>query len=794
MALTDLIPSMFHRRLVLLLGCTALGTGVLAGQVARLTLLQGEQHRAEAEARLVRRQWTPTLRGRILDRKGRVLAKDRPSFDVAVEFPVITGEWARRQAASAARKLHRAEWSALSTEQREALVQRYLPAFEEHLERAWDLFARTAGMTEEDLQRRRERVIEGVDRMYRVITTKRWDRELEEALARGRELDDDLERRIAGRVKQPIAEQGAPHVVAPRVQDEVGFAFLRLVGKMGDVWLPGPEGGVAVPAEVIPGLSVVNAHDREYPYERTAVDVDLSSFPGPTRAEEVRRVEVAGVATHVIGWMRGEAQAQHIEARAARIAADAAFRARVTEGVGEDRGAYRPGDAVGAAGVEASAEHVLRGLRGVRTEQLETGEKRVLEPAPGEDVRLTIDVALQARVQAAMDPALGLAVVQPWHASDNPTMPLGTPLNGGAVVLDVDTGDILALVSTPSVPRDVLRDEPEKLFEDRINEPFFHRAIARPYPPGSIAKALILAAAVKLGHHNLDHGIECNGHLLPTKPDQFRCWIFKSYNHTHTRQFGGALDAVKALTVSCNIYFFTLGQRLGPEGIEAAYRMFGLGERWGLGIGHEFEGQMGVWAPDAEGKMRTLPLTIGDAIQMGIGQGPISWTPLHAADAYATLARGGVRLRPRLTMGDLDGQGSPEPVDLGLPARAVEQALAGLSGSVNDPLGTGHHITIRDESGDRRENVFNAPGVRVWGKTGTAEAPPLRVDPDGDGPRGVEVVRSGDHSWFVVLVGPEGDRPRYAIAVMMEYAGSGGKVSGPIVNQIIHALIAEGYL
>jgi cell division protein FtsI/penicillin-binding protein 2 len=83
----------------------------------------------------------------------------------------------------------------------------------------------------------------------------------------------------------------------------------------------------------------------------------------------------------------------------------------------------------------------------------------------------------------------------------------------------------------------------------------------------------------------------------------------------------------------------------------------------------------------------------------------------------------------------------------------------------------------------------------VWGKTGTADASPLVHDPDGpEGPQPRRKVRDGDHSWFVVLVGREGGPPRYAIAVLMEYAGSGGKVSGPICNQIIHALIAEGYL
>jgi cell division protein FtsI/penicillin-binding protein 2 len=148
---------------------------------------------------------------------------------------------------------------------------------------------------------------------------------------------------------------------------------------------------------------------------------------------------------------------------------------------------------------------------------------------------------------------------------------------------------------------------------------------------------------------------------------------------------------------------------------------------------------------------------------------------------------------------------------------AVREAMAGLRLAVGDERGTGHHLTIADGV---KEPHFNLPGVTIWGKTGTASAPALyapagvksgdvlyreSMDPLVLGiqtdnptlrtPQGRRVLRFGDHSWFVVLVGREGEeRPRFAVSVMMEYAGSGGKVSGPIVNQILWALRAEGYL
>ncbi len=235
--------------------------------------------------------------------------------------------------------------------------------------------------------------------------------------------------------------------------------------------------------------------------------------------------------------------------------------------------------------------------------------------------------------------------------------------------------------------------------------------------------------------------------------------------------------------VSCNIFFFTLGRRLGVEGIVDTYRKFGVGETfdlWGeVSGGPAFAGLLGR---DRLGS----GLSLGDAIQMGIGQGPVAWTPLHAANAYAALARGnGVRLSPRL----IEGVPRPEPVDLGFDPTGVSMAMRGLEMAVRERRGTGHHLTIEG----RQEPMFNAEGVQVWGKTGTATSSPVRArDPDGEGAARGEILQEGDHSWFVILVGR--DRPRYVISVVMDFAGSGGKVSGPIANQIIHALIAEGYL
>jgi cell division protein FtsI/penicillin-binding protein 2 len=214
-------------------------------------------------------------------------------------------------------------------------------------------------------------------------------------------------------------------------------------------------------------------------------------------------------------------------------------------------------------------------------------------------VKLTIDINLQARVQAAMSPEVGLAVAQPWHRKTgteaNPTMPDGTPLNGAAVVLDVDTGEILAMVSTPSFSKKQLRERPEEIFGDEVNTPFVDRAIGKSYTPGSIVKPLMLTMAAKDGLFGIGETIECTGHLYPKQPKLARCWIYKQTDGvmTHQSQLGHPLSGQEAIEVSCNIFFFTLGQRLGVSGIVDAYRTYGLTEKFGLGVGPEFAGGVG---------------------------------------------------------------------------------------------------------------------------------------------------------------------------------------------------------
>lgn len=793
---------MFHRRLLLLLGLVTLGFIPLLAQLARLTLLKGEDLRRQAESRLVRSQQTPTVRGSILDRKGRVLAQDRPSYDVAVAYSAIDGSWANDQARRAAARAAGSGWGGLSREQQAEATAAMLPAFRVHLDKAWDRIAAVSGVARADVDAGRDRVIAMVTSRQQAVSAAREKEELARVAASGRRQSPQEERAMRRRIEAPIAEKRRAHAVVPRVGDQAGFASFGLIGEQVEIELPSFDvpgaspgvGGTAL-VDVAPGLEVWDSGERDYPFEFMRVQVDRSGFFGPMANPEPLTLELSGVACHILGTLRdtvyqsakGDPAAGTVdvvgdaERRARAMENDPAWRALAYEGLGVDRGSYRDGDRIGSTGLENSLENGLRGLRGVQTSRLDTGERVVVPPVRGRDVRLTLDVSLQARVQALMDPRAGLAQVQPWHKQQSPTQKEGDPLFGGAVVLDIDTGDILSMVSTPTFTRRDFKDDRARLASDLLTTPLVNRAVGKYYTPGSIVKPLILVEAVRMGRHPLSLPIECTGHLLESQPTSYRCWIYKQFQTTHNATMGHDLSADDAIMVSCNIYFYTLGRKLGPEGIIPAYEAFGVGRTFGLGVGGEAPGAIG-FRRDAKNRGLGLP----DAIQMGIGQGPITWTPLHAANAYATLARGGVWISPRL-VADASRE---EPRDLGLDSASVSAAIEGLRRSVGEDQGTGHHITI-DGS---KIPIFGVKDVKIWGKTGTAQAPKVvGEDPDGpNGPLRGEVLEEGDHSWFVVMVGR--DRPRFVISVVIDFGGSGGKVSGPIVDQIIRALIEEGYL
>jgi penicillin-binding protein 2 len=786
------IPSMYQRRL-LLIAVVMTGAGLLPLlQVARLTTVKADELREDAERRLRTETFLATERGRIIDRKGRVVALDRPSFDIAIDYSVITGEWVHDTARERARRAAGTAWSSMGRERRQELASAQEPMLRTHLEQAWQLFAKTGGLSLEELNKRKAEVRDQVEYVAALVRERARLKEQSKVEEAG-----DTKEVLSADIRVTVQEERESHVLLREVPDSVGFEFEKLAAASTD----DDAGDLHKPLAVIPGLRVRQSSRRDYPLDEMDVPIDRSTFPTPIKGGAAEVVRVEGVGTHVVGWMRNRIVKEDLQRRPKQR----------TDG-SIDLGHYRPGDGVGQGGVEFACEDQLRGARGMQIKHLDTREVDTTAPSVGHDVKLTIDMSLQARVQALFHEKLGLAVVQPWHrtarpedeAKPKPTkeLPVGTKLNGAVVVIEVDSGDIIAMASLPSFTHHELERSPEKLLNDEYNLTYLNRAIDRPYMPGSIVKPLIFCAANAAGKVGLDERIQCTGHFFPDKPLMYRCWIYKQFHTTHSAQLGHDPAGWEAIKGSCNIYFFELGRRLGTSGISDLFTSLGVGAAAQpfnlyrlpslpeLPAVRKLEQSRRVFAGEARGSVPAPDkATAQEAILMGIGQGPIVWTPLHAANAYAALARGGDALTPRIFA---EGPGSEQKREsLGFPASAIDRALKGLRGSANEENGTTYTVTTEDADGHRaKERIFNTPGIDIWAKSGTADTNPFKADLDESGGR---EEYDGDHSWCVLLAGVDGE-PKYAIAVVIDYGGSGGRVAGPMANQVVHALVDEGYL
>lgn len=755
-------------RILFLAGCVFLGAGAVAVRLAWLTVVRSQELSVRAVERLDVERYLPSWRGRILDRKGRVLAEDVPSYDIAVTYPFATGEWVQRKAEeSARREAGRAGWRQMDGPSRDASVAQHREQWRARESELMRALSAAMGISERDLEARLAEIVSMTERRASAV----WARQRQQRIERGEPAD---------RAPEPIREMVEPHVLVERVPDAVAFEMRRLADSM-----PG-------------GVEVIDATRREYPWSSVEVEVDRSALPGHLRSSHPMTLRIEGAFDFVVGAMRDEVWQEDLERRP--------FERRDAGGMLDvDLGGYRAGrDSVGARGVERSAEDSLRGLRGFVRRRVDTGSEERVDPVPGKDVTLSIDAALQARVQASIDPRVGLTQVQQWHAgwrdgqARKGPLPIGEPLAAAAVVVNIDTGDVLAMASTPTPS---VASEMSDAARAR-RDPFIDRAAGGIYPPGSILKPIVYLAAVKEGVCREDDAFVCNGHYFPGQPDVARCWIYRpQYGMaTHSQKLGGPLGIEQSLARSCNITFYTLAARLGSRRMTAWYRDFGLGVAPRSGLGREALGPDGSTriVGEASGSLPSSEMldrleSRGDAftpILLGIGQGPLAWSPLQAANAYAAMARGGLWMPPRLILSGAGPEQRPSR-DLELSDSAVERALEGLRRSVAESYGTGHHIEV---SSGVQEPTVAVPGVRVWGKTGTAQSGALRVDTDQDGQID-STVTDADHAWFVGLAGPERDgRPRYAVAVLVEHGGGGGRTAGPVAAAVIRALVDEGYL
>jgi len=461
---------------------------------------------------------------------------------------------------------------------------------------------------------------------------------------------------------------------------------------------------------------------EEAPWDEVAVvEAHQDDLPGAIiEPEHLRHYPYGGLASHQFGYIGKVSQSQRKKEQA-------------------DIGML-----TGQGGLEKIYDKLLRGVAGRRMIQVNAAGRKVKdlgieEPRPGTDIYLTIDLD----AQKAAEEGLGSRA-------------------GAVVAMDPNTGEILALASHPSYdpnlfPRGISPKDWVQLMNDP-SHPMYNRAIQSVYPPGSTFKIIVALAGLESGVIKLDDKVMCKGFLTSGR-HSFRCW--KNGGH-------GAVSFHQALVESCDVYFYTMGERIGWDRVAEYARKLGYGSLTGIRLPDE---KPGLIPTTAWKKKRTGEAWYpGDTYINSIGQGFVLVSPIQACQMMSAVANGGRFFRPLLLKQTRNRETeevkvfTPEHTSsVMLDPNVLQEVRSALAGVVNEPGGTAHAAAT--------------PLATVGGKTGTAQVIAQKVP----GRKLSEETR--DHAWFIGFAPVE--NPKIAVAVVVEHGGHGGSAAAPIAKKVI---------
>lgn len=434
-----------------------------------------------------------------------------------------------------------------------------------------------------------------------------------------------------------------------------------------------------------------------------------------------RRYLPDGFLGHATGYV-GEASEQQIEA---------------------SNGKLRPGDVVGKSGLERQYNDILMGTDGMRRVIVNSVGKEVdhltqQDPIPGKQVQLTIDFDLQQVAEQSL--------------GQRP---------GAVVALDPRTGEVLAMVSRPTPdPNDfavrIPKEEWRKLNEDPLH-PLLNRAIQAQLAPGSVFK--IVTATAMLEDHTIPESFTtyCPGYGT-FYGRQFKCWVYFSKKGATSH---GATNLHDAILKSCDVFFYTVGMKLGIDRLSYYGDKLGIGHKTGIDLPSEEAGLM----PSEQWVERVFHRKwyAGETISVSTGQGAVTTTPLQLARLIGGIASGGVFRRPHMIK---DAQNVVEE-KFPLSDHTIEKVTDAMYGVVNEPGGTGGQLKLA--------------GIEFSGKSGTAQV---------IGYNKMNLVHKGsqfaDNAWFVGYAPRR--NPEICVAVLVQESGQhGGEAAGPVVRDIVKA-------
>ena len=433
---------------------------------------------------------------------------------------------------------------------------------------------------------------------------------------------------------------------------------------------------------------------------------------------------------------------------------------------------YSQNDIIGKTGIEYVFEEYLKGKNGIRQIDMDvngttTAEYTAKEAVAGSDVVLTIDANLQQVTETAL--ANNINKIATGGFSER------FDTNAGAcVVMDVNTGEVLAMASYPNYnPADFVGGISNEAWSSYMNneaKPLVNKAIQNSYSPGSTFKMITAIAGLESGVINVDTKINDTGRYTKYRDYQPVCWYFSDYGRGH-----GWLNVSGAIEKSCNFFFYETSDRMGIDTLVKYASYFGLGKKTGIELQSETSGQLASKETKAKLRQGTNDTNWnpGDTLQAAIGQGDNEFSPLQMARYISMLANGGKKLDVSIvkTIRNADGsEVSKDEInkfvnqklgieedqgeDLQIKQENLDAVLEGMKSVTSDSGGTAY-VRFKD---------FN---VTVGGKTGSAEAPNNKV-----------------HAWFVGFAPFE--NPEIAIVVMVENGGHGNYTA-----EVVRDIMAE---
>ncbi len=407
---------------------------------------------------------------------------------------------------------------------------------------------------------------------------------------------------------------------------------------------------------------------------------------------------------------------------------------------------YRLGSMIGKEGLEKQWDDLLRGHEG--TEYIEVsasgqilgpyGGREVVDPIPGADLMLSVDIDVQRAAVEALD----------------------TFCCGAVVAIDPRNGEVIAMTSYPGFDANIFSSViPESLWVAISNDsthPLLNRPLNGLYPPGSTTKLITVGAGLEEGVINENTTFKpcLGGYQFGNR--YFRCWAPAGH---------GSLNAVHAIEQSCDVYMYQLGLKLGIDKLSEYFDACGFGHPTGIDLPVEAIGLN----PNSEyydGRYGKKKWTRALALNNSIGQGEILVTPLQLAQFYAGVANGGTVYRPHLVKKILHSDGREETI---MPQVSFKLPF---SQATLDILNEGIRLVVEGEHGTARR--LRNKSYSIGGKTGTAQ------NPHGE-----------DHSWFVGVAPLE--NPEIVVCAIIENAGHGSEVAAPVVGQIIKAYMIKKF-